>query len=470
MRVTPYPEWLERQDNGDQGEPAPWSIEPGHPTRGNAWTNIDGKRMRVPLGADETSRAVRAHEMVHAKVSPINGPVVPYHWACDGITEALAVACEEFRVNTIASDAGFDMSHLHDGSEKRAGEMMAASNSIEDIVYAITSMEGTGAIKGFMSGIRRAVKDGKADPRLLNHANGVRKILRRNRKHWLAPWATGLASTEPCDVQATPDESAIISIPMGYRDFTLGLAGQLANMLPPKSGTEVSEYLKEGDPDVPDSGGSNEFARLILDKLPLTERVAGRLGRRRIACNTGKDPRRISRMLTDPEKRVFDRRAKGIGGVVLIDQSGSMHLSDDDVWNIVKAAPGCVVIGYSHGDRRGEPNCWVLADRGKVVSHVRSGNGGNGVDGPALAYALSRRRNNEPVVWVCDGYVTSATDAYVDALADVCINMVRKHGVHMVNNVNEALEAFSKVARGERLGAKLTGPMLAQASRHGWCR
>lgn len=468
VKVTPYPEWLERDDIV-RGEPAPWTIEPGHATRGNAWTNIDARRMRVPVGDDEISRAVRAHEMTHAKVSPSAGPVVPYNWANNGVTEALAAACEEFRVNYLASNAGFDLSSMHDGSERRSGEVIAMSNSIDDLVFAIAAMEGTGAIKPFMAGIRKAVKENKADPRILAHANGVRKILRRTKKEWDRPW-NKVGNTSPYTAAMTSDDEfgESVTIPNGYL-YSLDLGHELARMLQPKGGEDVREYLKEDDPDIPDGGGYKEFARLVLDKLPLTERVAGRLGRRRIACNTGKDPRRISRMLTDPEKRVFDRRARGIGGVVLIDQSGSMRLSDDDVWDIVKAAPGCLVIGYSHGGgSAGEPNCWVLADRGKVVAHVRSGNGGNGVDGPALAYALSRRRNNEPVVWVCDGYVTSATDSWHDNLGEVCVAMVRKHNVHMVEDVPEALEAFAKVARGERLKAKLTGSLRGLAVRHDW--
>ena len=39
---------------------------------------------------------------------------------------------------------------------------------------------------------------------------------------------------------------------------------------------------------------------------------------------------------------------------------------------------------------------------------VPPGNVGNGVDGPALRFALSSRRGREPVIWVCDGQVTDS--------------------------------------------------------------
>ena len=452
---TPYPEWLTRQDIV-QGEPSPWTIEDGRPTRGNAWTDIDGRRMRVPLGDDVTSRAIRAHEMVHAKVSPAAGPVIPDAHREHGVTKELATMCEEFRVNYIANEAGFDMSHLYDGSEKREGEIVAKSNNFNDVVFSIASMEGTGAIRPFMAGLRKAVKDG-ANPAILTHALNVRKVIKNTKRNWDKGYVSSIDSTSTHEVTVNGD---YVDVPYGYVSGALGLALELRKLLRRKGDIPLDDF--PGGEEIPDEGGDTGFAPLRLDKLPLTERVAGRLGRKRIACNTGRDPRRINRMLTDPERRVFDRRARGLGGVVLIDQSGSMSLSDDDLWEIIKAAPGCVIIGYSHNSYNGsdEPNCWVLADRGKVVGEVRRGNGGNGVDGPALVYALSKRRNNEPVIWVCDGYVTSANDGYSEQLGNVCADLVIKHGVHMVEDVPEAIVAFGKVAKGERLPAKLTGPML----------
>ena len=63
------PEFITRNDI----EPRAWSVDEGAPVRGDAWTDMRVAKMRVPFGADETSRVVRAHELMHAKVSPING-------------------------------------------------------------------------------------------------------------------------------------------------------------------------------------------------------------------------------------------------------------------------------------------------------------------------------------------------------------------------------------------------------------
>jgi len=200
------------------------------------------------------------------------------------------------------------------------------------------------------------------------------------------------------------------------------------------------------------------FAELVEEYLFKPERVAGRLGRKRVAVDVGSNPRRIHRMLTDPDRRIFDRRARALGGVVLIDQSGSMSLDTEDIWRILRAAPGCTVIGYSHRPRsEEEPNIWVLAHEGKVVSEVRDGNVGNGVDGPALLFALRYRKNHkQPFIWVCDGIVTNSVDARTISGEEFCRIQVNKHRIHMGNDVDEAVYALKQVSDGKVLPMRLT--------------
>jgi hypothetical protein len=244
-------------------------------------------------------------------------------------------------------------------------------------------------------------------------------------------------------------------IPAGY-SYTMALAHEISRLMVSHADPESGEV--PDNPGVPADGGRGQFAVPIVKKLPLTERVAGRLGRKRIATNVGRDPRRINRMLTDPERRVFDKRARNIGGVIVIDQSGSMRLTHDDIWRIIHSSPGCTIIGYSHESRStGVPNIWVMAERGRVAKTVPSGNGGNGVDGPALLYGLSKRRGREPFIWVCDGYVTDSHDDHHNNLAKVCVNLVNRHGIHMVPDVEGAIDALKRVGSGETLKTNLVG-------------
>lgn len=453
----PYPEWLQREDIPPADKP--WEVTSGPPSRGDAWTDILNQRMRIPTINDDVSRVIRGHEMMHAKLSPQLGAVVPLHLQRVPQSDMLVRACEEARINFAAGRAGFDTGVLKDGSEKFAGERAAKHGDPNNIVCDVAAMANSGALNAYIAGIRKAVKAGTAKPETLVLANRVRKIITRATRKWsnnptlaLATYPTTIAVSE------SEDRNEYVDVNYGYRYGTLELAEQLGRLMisPPGSDGSGTEEVDTGD--MPASGTRGSFARPIIKILPLTERVAGRLGRKRVATNVGRDPRRINRMLTDPDRRVFDRRAKGIGGVIVIDQSGSMHLSENDVWEIIKASPGCTIIGYSHSPGSdGVPNIWVMADRGRVVKDVPSGNGGNGVDGPALLYGLSKRRRDEPFIWVCDGYVTDSRDDHYTYLSKVCIDLVNKHGIHMVPDVPGAIEALRRVSRGDKLQANLVG-------------
>ena len=455
---TTFPEWLTREDidNGDK----PWLISYGSAARGEAWTDIDRKRMRVPDGDSDLARAIRAHEMMHAKVSPTS-LILPEALANQGVTPDLVAAAEEVRVNFLSRQVGNDVDSLSDRTEGRAAKLLVDANDASGLVHLITATYGTKANGSVMRAIKAAATEQKK-PNVYDFAKRVRKQIKSTVDWWDRNHRSTIASTEVCSEEYVDenDEYETVEMPDGYR-YTLNLAESLANFCRSRVGAGTGPYKPEpGDQPLPD-GERGQFADLVLDKLPLTERVAGRLGRKRIATNVGINPRRINRMLTDSERRIFDRRARGLGGVILIDQSGSMHLNNDDMWNIIKAAPGCTIIGYSH--RPGSydaPNTWVLAENGKVVRDIPDGNSGNGVDGPALLFARSKRKKGEPFIWVCDGAVTdgSADNCY-PALTKWCADFVYRNGVHMVNDVDGAVSALKRAANGEKLPAVGVGAL-----------
>ena len=98
-----------------------------------------------------------------------------------------------------------------------------------------------------------------------------------------------------------------------------------------------------------DSDFRATFGALCEGKAPLTKMHNGNLGKVKIASPTGRNPRRIHRMLTDPHRRIFDRSKRNSGGVVLIDGSGSMHIESNDILKILNAAPGATVAMYEIG-------------------------------------------------------------------------------------------------------------------------
>lgn len=443
------PEFITRSDIA----PRAWTVEEGAPVRGDAWTEMRVAKMRVPYGADETSRVVRAHELMHAKVSPADGEAMVKASIDNSVSMESLIGAEEFRVNMLIAHQGFDIDALADGSESRTGKIIGENKDWNGMVRFMSAIAGTKAGADFLRGLKTTNPEMEKEARELQKA--MNKYLRNAKKRGIKT----IASTSPCGN----------GLPVGFNNFTIPLARMIESLIKPegKDG-EPSDFDSEELPKVKQlaNGGAGLFARLIEKEVPKNRHIDGKLGRKRIATNIGRNPRRINRMLTDPEMRIFDRHAKGKGGVVLIDQSGSMKLSENDIQDIITQAPGCVIIGYSH--RVGSdttPNVWVIADRGKVASELPDGNGGNGVDGPAIRFAQSKRRNGEPFVWVCDGYVTDGKgDQYYANLGEECATLVKRHQIHMVDDVTEAVTALKRVAKGERLQARAVGPLVTTAT------
>ena len=439
------PEFLSRRDRVTEA----WAVEQGAPVRGEAYTNLTDRVMRVPFGNSPAARVIRAHEMIHAKVSPLT---VPGSIVVQGVVvggEAIRAA-EEVRVNGLVKAAGFDIDLLTDGSERSTGKRMAEMGLTNGWNHAVTygsALIGTKALTAFLGGVTASNKE-------------MGQLLKMTMKEikkthtWLGKRYSrkSMASTE---IARYPDG---MELPQGFHNVALPLARAIQRAMVSSSEDSLPGDIESDIRRQAESAGRESWALPMIRKdLPLTQHVNGRIGRKRIASQTGTNPRRLDRMLTDPERRVFDRRSRGKGGIVLIDQSGSMHLSNEEINAMVAQAPGCVIIGYSHRPNSTEtPNIWVLANRGKVCQDLPSGNGGNGVDGPAIRFALTHRRTGEPFVWVCDGFVTDSSDSCAHHLTDECAELVMKHRIHMVADADEAIAALRR-AGSSRLPTRAVG-------------
>jgi hypothetical protein len=473
--LRPLPELIRRQD-GANDEPAEWVIDPCPAERGIPRTAVLLKHMVVPVQNFELDRIIRAHEMMHAKVSP--GDRTPWIDRKVATNRAL-VSAEEARVNFLVEKAGFDISILEDGTEMNAGERIAERGDWAEAVYFTACVSGTGGINKYLTGIRRH-KPGWG-PRLRRIHQLVQKELRRI---WRDDGPKSLASTHTSTGSTLDPANELID---GFF-HTEAIAEYLDRLADPQNNEDGEDEEKEkgeGDPDgdgetpSPDGGvGSDEepdgtdeeppiskedleshspgrssdagsWAQLNVKKQNLTRYVPGGLGKRRIASNMGRNPRRIGRMFTDPQKRIFDRKVKGNGGVVLIDYSGSMALSEKDVLDIMEAAPGCTVAAYctSDFDRDGKANCWILGERGRMTTNIPRSRVGNGVDHPALVWAVQQKqRRAAPVVWVTDGGVLGPSCGYRDQLAMQCIKTCLKSKVLIRNDVDDAVELLHDLA------------------------
>lgn len=184
--------------------------------------------------------------------------------------------------------------------------------------------------------------------------------------------------------------------------------------------------------------GSGSWGRLTIVEKKLTEKLAAREGRKVRPNDVGAVPRYMHRLLTD--QRVFGRRRKkkAFEGTVLIDCSGSMHLTPEDVDQILRRWPAVTVATYAGYGEQGE--LWIVAKKGKRArkNDIKPGGGGNVVDGPCLDWLAKQKH---PRVWISDGGVTGVGDAGAfDFVKDAAMKM-KKGRIKRLGNVQELLRA-----------------------------
>lgn len=425
---------------------APWTVKPGSTRRGEASCNLTERILEVPLGIDATSRVVRAHELMHARVSP---HVIDHYGALDEMAHRALECAEELRINTLIARLDFDVSLLCDGSEKGGARRIAESDDWPEALCFLMAVLGTGGEKPFLAGIRQV------DPSWMPGLRAVRKR------------ALGLMdslSSAALGATILNDEE----LPSGYANSTVVLARILTQSMaarPPTTPDELRSFRRSLEP-----GGrrppTGRFARLVFDDtVPMSTRPRGAGLRRPRADSSGLTMRYPSRLLTDERKRAFARRSNLHGGIVIIDQSGSMDIDEASLSTLLRRAPDALVVGYSHrpGDHGSTPNAWILADRGSVVTRIPSGNIGNGVDGAVLEWALRHRKNSEPIVWITDGQVTDSHDHPDDRLTVHCAELVRRHRIRLVKELEGAGRSLtcgrttsrSQLSQFGRLGRKL---------------
>jgi Mg-chelatase subunit ChlD len=71
---------------------------------------------------------------------------------------------------------------------------------------------------------------------------------------------------------------------------------------------------------------SNGWEALYVVKPDLVRSHTGKLGRRSVYTGTGRSVKNVSRLYSDPEQRIFTRKTRALGAVVVFDCSGSMSL------------------------------------------------------------------------------------------------------------------------------------------------
>lgn len=206
-----------------------------------------------------------------------------------------------------------------------------------------------------------------------------------------------------------------------------------------------SQQYGNGKAQVAEGGG---WYPLYVSKPDLPLNHTGKLGRRDIASDEGVVIRDISRWITDPERKIFKRKTKSLGAVVVMDCSGSMSLRDTDLQQLMDNTSGATVLCYSTGSKVDEdnPNAWIVARKNRQVRRLPRFPGGNGCDAPALRYALTLRDSTkQPIVWVTDYGVTGLHDSSTQELIDECKGIVKRHGIIVMPDIHDAIQKLKQL-------------------------
>jgi hypothetical protein len=216
------------------------------------------------------------------------------------------------------------------------------------------------------------------------------------------------------------------------------------------------ERQQETGTTIPDDGELSGWLPVIPNKPPREIAHTGRLGRRRISTNAGKNPNRIANYYADPQRRIFTRKTRGTNALIVFDVSGSMNLDTADLDQIMKSSSGATVVAYSSsgGD---EPNTHLVAHESRRVRDLPNFAGGNGIDAPALLWAIKNyRKQNAPVLWITDGGVTGVGDTSNRNLRAQCHKLAKRYGVTIAPNVATALTDLALLKTGKRPPQRLT--------------
>ena len=427
MNARPvFPELVTGRD--DDFPEVPWRVREGFALRGHASCDFTERILEVPLGAAPVDRVIRAHELTHLRISPHDvNPLAVY----PDIPRRPLECAEEFRVNVVLARLGFAVELLGDGSEMVAGQRLGTEGAWAEAVCFFAALVGCGAEKDFLKGVRRSA------PAWVKPLG----VLKRRLQSLVASCSTSeLASTSRRrDGSGLPEGFDRVSVPVA--EILVRAMGAAV----PETPEQLKVFKRALEP-----GGrrppSGRFAELVWsEEAQKTTTSSTRHVRRWRAASSGRTLRYPSRLLTDPQRRAFVDGRRFLGGVVVVDQSGSMDVPEDELSALLSLVPAALVVGYSHrpGDTGGHPNAWILASQGRRAERIPGGNVGNGVDGPILEWAVRQRRSGEPIVWVTDGQVTDSNDHPGSELSRECARLVRRHRIRLVRTLAEATGALS---------------------------
>lgn len=428
-----------------------------------------GGSLSIPLGGGEVERAIRVHEQMHAAITPRD----PEAW--DGVDPVVLELCEDYRVHQAMAIEGFQKSLVALG--ELAPELAIEWDRLK-LDYDAASKARDKAGRSLKRIPPRAIVGARVMaawgtglwPSEYNHAYRLDKEAAEFGERLAIDMSPGRIN----DGELRPFEQAKIAAELLCETFgTPGdpVTEQDEQEAPPQpqplmpnptySSTHTTSFVQAlqevreqtrhgGNPTMSTANGTPIYIwgdiKIIEKPRPL--RLNGKMigGKKKLPDVRGRSLRQVSRLAKDG--KVFRRKypIKRRGGAVLIDCSGSMHLTPDQVQSIMIALPAAVIATYCATHGRGE--LWIVARDGKRakrddLSHPSFNQ--NVIDGPALEW-LNQQKG--PRYWVSDGLVTERAAIHTPRAVAICRVLQERGKIVRVPTVDGVLaeEGWERVS------------------------
>lgn len=425
---APYPELAKPGPKWrvlDSGE-RPWLPSVGV-------TDMDNRVVYTPLAAHGSP--VSTHEMGHVALSPPQLPRVRFD-------PLVLHAVEDARVN-LALDAwglGLRFDPAYQAEVRLRGvHDLRDGNPHLFLLRAVASL-GTSALPVLLDELPAAPAHEEAWVRGCLRAVESRLETSRLRAGRAAPFPVGLAVAR---------ELARELRRRGFRDALKMPGLSCCVKVEEKKGrarARIPAFMRrreaeEDAVETDDAPGARPGELLLREpSLPL--------GRRLTTRSTGMRPRPATEgcHVTRPHRwaldgAIFRRPVPWRGGTVLIDVSGSMHLTPEMVSELVEASGGAALVAiYSGRGHRGELRVVARGGRRARPEDLVPFGSGNVVDLPCLEW-LSKQ--TQPRLWVSDGGVTGVRDKSSPRIRRRCAAVVRRGRIERLGSAKEAVRRLA---------------------------
>lgn len=441
----PAPEWLGRRLDTN---PERWRGRKVAPLIGATFADPANGTIAATYSKDGIGALLRAYSLVQARFGFVDLEAIAADHRRD--VECVEIASQWWAQEMTNRAMGTTTKDWNDGTSSALAKMVDDIESPTDLAKFALEHLHTAASQA----IGRAI--GKKNPDLLKALQRLKRSTARTlgdcpRPSTEANWHA--ASRRSGREHARRDEWSLAEIAETIEKFLAGVkqGEQQAQAKNEKKGNKMPEG----------SGDSSLWLPVIPARTNLTRPHIGKIGSKRRPTDSGRSIAYPSRAITDPHRRVFVRRQRNASALVVLDMSGSMNYTEQQLDEIIEQARGAVVVGYSAHDDE-SPNFYLLAKDGHRVDSIPEVCGGNGNDGTALTYAVNKYRKSAttPVVWVSDGGVTGAGDQSSDDLARDMITRLERHRVTQVEHMAQAIALLERMAQGHKpapaIGRELT--------------